>query len=567
MVVGRAWATISLVLTLMVVVTTPAQAEIKTLEDAFALAYANNAALSAERAIVRQTDEKVPQASAAWRPTVEIDASQGISHCQGTQQRGKFPGTTGSGVCGTVSIPPTFAGSSNLSPETYGLTITQPLYRGGLGPAHSQALDLVAGERARLESTEQKILLAVVSDYMDIVLAQAQLRLYDKDVDVVRHQWSLAREQARVGEVTDADVKQAEAALARAIAQREIAAGKIKQAAAALAHDTGALPGALAPPVKSPQLPDSRAIAVEIAARHNPDVVAAKFDELASKEDIRVVRGALLPSFSLQASINRAKETGRAGLQEDQASLIAQLKVPLYDGGDTYSRTREAQEKAAERGSTLEDARLTAMQLAAQSWDAMTSAKASSLALRNEIDADAAALDSVQHEQAVGARTVQDVLAAEELLLTARVGLEQSQHDALVAAYGVRAATGQLTMAALAQPVHLYDPDVHFRSVRDKWYGFGADDGTAVPVSVQGTRHLLPLRPAAVPSPADVLMFDTTAVAMPAGSGSASTPETPPRIIRVAGPAPVMPSVAPTDFDHSSDPPPTPDKWMDSSHE
>jgi outer membrane protein len=47
---------------------TPASAQ--TLTEAFAYAYNNNPQLLAQRALLRATDEQVPQALSNWRPTV-----------------------------------------------------------------------------------------------------------------------------------------------------------------------------------------------------------------------------------------------------------------------------------------------------------------------------------------------------------------------------------------------------------------------------------------------------------------------------------------------------------------
>ena len=298
-------------LALMIVVVTasgPARAgDVTSLDEAIAEAYVNNRSLDAERAAARAVDEKLPQAKAGWRPTVSIAATQGIQHCQGTQNQGEAASSTG--VCGVNNG--TNGGSTNLSPETYGLTIVQPVYKGGLQAEASQARDLIASERAKLTSTEQNVFLSTVTSFMDTVLAQAELKLDRDAVDVVRHQWDVTRAQARVGEVTDTDVKQAEAALADALAQREMASGKVKESAAALAHDIGMPVGTLRDPAGLPLLPPDRDAAISLAARENPDVVTAKFAEMGTEEDIKQIRGELLPTVSLNASIER-DQRGRA---------------------------------------------------------------------------------------------------------------------------------------------------------------------------------------------------------------------------------------------------------------
>ncbi len=57
----------------------PAAAQVRTLEDALAAAYANNPQLQAARAQLRATDEGVPQALAGWRPTVIVSGGGGYA--------------------------------------------------------------------------------------------------------------------------------------------------------------------------------------------------------------------------------------------------------------------------------------------------------------------------------------------------------------------------------------------------------------------------------------------------------------------------------------------------------
>jgi len=80
----------------------------------------------------------------------------------------------------------------------------------------------------------------------------------------------------------------------------------------------------------------------------------------------------------------------------------------------------------------------------------------------------------VQQEQAVGARTVLDLLDAEQELLDANVSLVRSQRDEIVAAYRVLAAIGRLTASDLGLPVEVYDPDLDYYKVRNKWFGLDA---------------------------------------------------------------------------------------------
>ncbi|HEX9449377.1 MAG TPA: TolC family protein, partial [Dongiaceae bacterium] len=123
------------------------------LDDALALAYGTNPTIDAERAQVRATDENVPQALSGWRPTVKATA-------QASQN--------------WVNERKPLNSSSDFSPRSYGLTVTQPIFRGlRTVKGTSQAENQVQAERQRLTSTEQDTLFRAVQAYMGVVRDQS----------------------------------------------------------------------------------------------------------------------------------------------------------------------------------------------------------------------------------------------------------------------------------------------------------------------------------------------------------------------------------------------------------
>src|SRR5208282_6851009 len=61
---------------------------------------------------------------------------------------------------------------------------------------------------------------------------------------------------------------------------------------------------------------------------------------------------------------------------EESASIMAQMTMPLYEGGQIYSQTRAAEQVVGQRRSQVDDARRAAVQLATQSWETLMAARA-----------------------------------------------------------------------------------------------------------------------------------------------------------------------------------------------
>jgi outer membrane protein len=437
-----------------------ANAGAETLDDALAQTYVTNPQLQAERANLRSVDEGVPQALAGWRPVVQFTGSAG------TEQQENTP-----------PDPPSFPPHTVYQPKTVDVNVTQPVYQGGGTVAKTAAAEQgVEAERARNAALEGTIFQSVVQSYFDVLLGQATVLLNINNEQVLRRQLEATNDQFRVGSVTRTDVAQAEAFLAAARASREQAEGTLSVSRANYQRFVGHLPEILTPPLLHPVLPATREAALQMAATKNPTVIAAVFTEDQARSTVVATRSQLLPSLNFVGDVNRAQETTTNGRETTSASIVARVTMPLYEGGQIYSQTRQAQEKVAQSVGLTDDARRAAVQAADTAWQTIQSARASTYSLQETIRAAEIALEGVRQEAQVGSRTVLDVLNAEQQLFTNQVQLVQAQHDLGVAEFTLSEQIGSLTAVDLGLPVPLYDVNAHYKSVRGKWIGFGAKD-------------------------------------------------------------------------------------------
>ncbi|HUJ98124.1 MAG TPA: TolC family outer membrane protein [Stellaceae bacterium] len=431
----------------------------ETLTDALVDAYTNNPQILAERANLRATDEGVPQALSGWRPTVTFTGSVGAQHLDNSPTSPQAP-------------------NSKTVPKIVDLNINQPLYSGGRTVAlTAEAEKNIEAERARNIATEESVFLSVTQAYLDVVRDQATLDLSINNEQVLRRQLEATNDQFQVGAVTRTDVAQAEARLAGATASRQQAEGNLQVSRANYARAVGHVPpGRLAQPTLTPVLPTSRDEALNLATFKNPTVIAGIFTEDAARDAVDATRGQLLPQLALVGDLNQSNETLLVGHDVTTSSIVARMTVPLYEGGNIYSQTRQAIQTVGVRQGQTDDARRASIQGATQAWEQIVSGRAQIVSLESTIKAADIALDGVRQEATVGSRTVLDVLNAEQELFTDRVTLVTAQHDLAVAEFTLASQIGRLTAADLRLPVKLYDVDRHYESVRDKWLGFGAKD-------------------------------------------------------------------------------------------
>lgn len=437
---------------LMFSVAAPLSVQAETLEEALSAAYLNNPTLRAQRAAVRAVDESVPQALAGWRPTVTLSANGGLANS--------------TSEVGNVSR------DQDLTPRGYDLAVTQPLFRGFRTiAATDRAQNSVRAAQAGLTATEQDVLLAAATAYVDVIEAEAVVELTTNNVEVLERQLEATRDRFRVGEVTRTDVAQAEARVAGAVSDRISAESQLQATRATYERVVGAVPGTVEQPSELGNQPESLEQAVHLAITTAPGVVARQYTADAAVAGIDEVRGELLPTVNLRAAFGEDWERTQEDASTESTSITVQATVPLYQAGAVYSRLREQKHRAGQNRIEVDEARFQAREAAVQAWENLAAARASIESLSAQVEAAQIALEGVQREAQVGARTVLDVLDQEQELLNARVSLVRSQRNSYVAGYQLLAAVGRMTVQGLGLPVEPYDPDAHYLDVRNQWIG------------------------------------------------------------------------------------------------
>jgi outer membrane protein/adhesin transport system outer membrane protein len=431
----------------------------QTLEQALVQSYTTNTTLDTQRAQLRVTDEAVPQALSGFRPTAQATGSLGAAHVSGETQSGQ-----------------SFA--KGLTPRSAQAQVDQPLYRGGATTAAVRAAEAqVLAQRATLFATEESVLLSAATAYLDVVLAQAELDLNINNEQVLRRQLQSTQDQFRVGTLTRTDVSQAESALSNAIALRILAESNLNSARATYARVVGSQPSRLTYPNPKLPLPASLNEAVELARSKNPNVLSAQYAETVSREQVTQAKGSLLPSADLTGTVSTANDVTTQIFAQSSATVAAQVTVPLYTAGSVASRVRQAQQTVSVNHFQAEDQRRQVTQSTVAAWESLNAARATIISRQEAVRASGIALQGVRQEQAVGTRTVTEVLNQEQDLLNQQTALVQAQHDALVAAFQLLSATGQLTAQELKLPVKYYDYERYYKEVRNKWLGINADSG------------------------------------------------------------------------------------------
>jgi outer membrane protein len=434
----------------------------EALPEALAKAYQTNPQLNAERARQRATDENVPQALAGYRPQIVASLSAGLQSVRNL-------------------LPDNTIQTANLKPWVIGVTVSQTLFNGFRTANSVRAAELqVQSGREALRNVGQGVLLDAVTAYTNVLANQSLVEAQRSNVAFLRETLAVTQRRLNAGDVTPTDSAQAEARLNRGLADLNAAEVALAVSQAIYAQVIGNAPSQLrAADVVDRYLPKSREDALAMAIRQHPAVMAAGFDVDVASTNIRIAEGALLPSASLQGSASKSRDNDPTlGTRaSDQASIVANVTAPIYDGGQAASQTRQAKEVTAQSRLVLDQVRSQARTAAISAWVANEGAKIAVSASESEVKAATVALQGVQREAAGGQRTTVDVLNSQADLIQAKARLIGALRDRVIASYTLLSAVGHLDVKTLSLDTPDYLPEVHYQQVRDAWHGLRTPSG------------------------------------------------------------------------------------------
>ncbi len=445
----------------------PAAAD--TLRDALNGAYRTNPTLQGARAQQRATDETVP-----------IEKADGRPNASGTVQYIEFVKQSST----SFTAPRRSLGAS--------VDLGVPIYSGGaVKNAVKAAETRVEAGQADLRGTESAIFSQTVAAYMDVIRGEALVQLNANQVDVLTVNTQATSDRFEIGDLTRTDVAQSQARLALAQGDLRTAQANLISAREDYIRLTGMAPDDLQPPPPLPGLPTSVADAVAIALDNNPDLIAARERADASRFDINVAGATRLPRVSLFTGGDYNNYLGTlgsptAGVNLPQVSTAAQagvqVSIPIFQGGRPAALQRQAQARSAAAQENVigtERDVIAQVRSAYSSWQAATQIIVST---QSAVDAAALSLEGVRAESTVGNRTILDILNAEQELVVARSQIVTARRNAYVAGFSLLAAMGRAEARdlGLGDDGPLYDPQVNYDRVKNKWWDWSRDPAPVV---------------------------------------------------------------------------------------
>ena len=400
------------------------------------MARESDAPYAAARAQAAAGREKLPQALAGLRPSVNLTHSIRHNRDGSTAYDG-----SGGGYA---------AGSSAL-------VLSQPLFRVANKLSADQAELQVRLTEQQLLFAEQDLLLRVARAYFDVLQGDDELGVARAQKDALAQQLAQAKRGFEVGVTPITDLNEAQArhdlAVAQEIAVRNELASRRRVLERSIARPLPALA----------RLNDAASVAVLDERQQDALVDAASKNGLlvqigrsalqVADMEIRKRDAGHMPTLDFVASwgVNRGVSftPSNGGNDTRQASIGLEIGFPVYQGGAVSSRVREAIAEHQRVEQDLLQAERQALLDAQQAQLGVQSGVALTSALRQAVTSSESQVRSSQRGVQVGVRTRLDVLNAEQQLYAARKDLAVARYRTLVATLQLKAVAGMLTEADL----------------------------------------------------------------------------------------------------------------------
>lgn len=341
-------------------------------------------------------------------------------------------------------------GDSSYEGHAYQISVRQPVFHYDRWIGLRQTDSRIQQSELQVAGSYQSLLVNTADRYFGVLQAEDDVTFARAQKDALARQLEQAKQRFEVGLIAITDVQEAQSGYDLAVADEIAAVNALDNAREALHEVTGVFPDKLSTlgdslPLRLPQ-PESLDEWVATALKQNLDVAAARTATEIAQKEIELQRAGHLPTLDLVGANGFQKSGGRFGNTESEASQIGlELNVPIYEGGQVVSRTREAGFRYEQSLQDLEKQQRATQRLAHDAYLGVVSGVSRVKALAQAVISTQTSLDATRAGFEVGTRTAVDVVDAERQLARARADLAQARYKYVVDTLRLKQAAGTLS--------------------------------------------------------------------------------------------------------------------------
>ncbi|MBF0426421.1 MAG: TolC family protein [Magnetococcales bacterium] len=517
-------------------------ADVRSFWTAVDNAQASNPQIHKAEALLRATLEENPKTLAKLLPLVNLRAGKNVYDDTHYVNLG--------------------VNSHNLS-SVVELSLRQPLYNRHDALGHNQSDAVVRAALADMEDARQQVAMSVATVAANWLEAKEVLDLGEKYRKVTKRHRDVNRTRQKAGESTATDVQTSASRAEQAEAAYVQSLNTLEKAAIAFREVVGANPS---PDMTLPELswretvdweePEKMQEQLQKWIENRPDLQAAMARLEAAQTAVKIERASHYPTVDLDYRASRTWDSelgGSSGVSikdtVDAQTLLVSLNVPLFSGGETSARVREARSRKENTLANLQALRNQAMRDVNQARMDIKNQQVAIIWLTKALQSSERALAGMEEEFQAGTRTLLELLDVQYEVLTLNTNLVRNRFQEQLARVRLWQALGvplrpesPTSFVALLESARLKEQD----SRGNKPVVLASMD-----LPTRAGKTLLQAIGLAAPEGATT----TDTPARPAKDRQDATPDARPLTSNTPGPSPGQPAAAPSTAPGADDTP------------
>ena len=336
-----------------------------------------------------------------------------------------------------------------------GFNLKQPVFHWDHWVQLDQADNKIAQAEAQFQAKQQNLMRRTAEAYFNILAAQDNLTFSVAEKKSIEKQLEQAKQRFDVGIIAITDVYEAQAGYDRAVASEIEAQNTLdnsKEALREIIGENNADLNSLQPQIPlSPPAPEDLASWANSAENNNFSIVAQINQAEFIRKNVELQQSKHLPTLDIVAQYGDQDTGNRYGLRGDNESVALQLNIPLYEGGGTSSRARQAEHEYQAAKEDLIKVKRNINRGVKDSFRGVVSSISRVKALEATAKSAEMAVEAAEAGFEVGTRTMVDVLTEQRNLYRAKSDYARSRYDYLINGIKLKEAGGSLAEQDLEQ--------------------------------------------------------------------------------------------------------------------
>jgi outer membrane protein len=336
------------------------------------------------------------------------------------------------------------------------ISLDQKLFDMSTWYTYKQGKKLSAQAEAQFGADQQSLIVRVATAYFNVLRSVDILEASIAEEKAYAKQLEQTKQRFEVGLTAITEVHEAQAAYDSVVAGKLEAQGNLGISYEALEVLTGKPEDQVAPlmtnfPVVEPT-PANRAEWVEFALKNNYSLKASRLRADAQLDNAKANKSGHLPTVGARLGYADTDTDGTRASTDidnttDGSSISIRLDVPIYSGGATSARTRQAYALYTQAQEGYNKTQRDVIQGARASHLSVETGVARVQARKQAIISSQSALEATQSGYEVGTRNLVEVLLAQRNLYQARRDYSDALFDYIIDTVKLREVAGMLTPA------------------------------------------------------------------------------------------------------------------------